>query len=129
MKISIFALSLLLLNTIQAAQIQCPTLIKTNQSLQEKLTGWDGFIDELNNTHHFNRISFYDGHPSEHASLAPDNSKGSKAIWTFDSSNIWLACGYSNTDVQLIQKLTDTIKRCSVNYNSDFSAVVAVNCV
>ncbi len=114
-----------------AATLRCPQQIKTSESLQEKITGWDEFLDDGNIVHHFNRVTFYSGHPKEHASLAPDNegTKGNKLIWTFAKDTIWLACGYSNTNIQLTQKLLNGTKLCAVTYDSTFSQVLTINCI
>lgn len=115
-----------------AANIQCPHEIKTNQSLQEKANGWPEFLDDWNIVHHFDRVTFYAGHPKEHASLVPDNegTKSNKVIWTFGGKDkIWVACGYSNTTIQLIQKLPDETKTCAVTYGSKSSNVIAINCI
>lgn len=114
-----------------AATLQCPHEIKTTQSLLEKVNGWGEFSDDWNIAHNFNRVTFYAGHPNEHASLTPDNegTKGNKLIWTFGKDKTWLACGYSNTTIQLIQKLPDKIKSCTVTYDSNFSKIITINCI
>ena len=106
-------------------------MIKTSQSLQEKVNRWDEFLDDWNIVHYFNQVTFYAGHPKKHASLVPDNegTKSNKAIWTFGKDIIWLACGYSNTDIQLIQKLPKAIKTCTVTYDLNFSKIIAINCI
>ncbi|MBI2785155.1 MAG: hypothetical protein HYX60_02130 [Legionella longbeachae] len=114
-----------------AITIKCPDKINTSQSLQEKVNGWDEFLDDWNIVHHFNKVTFYAGHPKEHASLVPDNedTKSNKMNWTFGKDIIWLACGYSNTDIQLIQKLPNATTTCSVTYDSNFSKNIAINCI
>ncbi|MBA2650646.1 MAG: hypothetical protein H0U73_00040 [Tatlockia sp.] len=110
-----------------AMSIKCPEEIKTKQSLQQEIKGWNPFINEPSSIHHFNRITFYAGHPKENASLAPDNER-KDPTWTFDANDIWLACGYLNTNIQLIQKLPTRIKKCKATYSKDFSKVIAVHC-
>ncbi|WP_454785199.1 STY0301 family protein [Legionella sp. WA2024007413] len=114
-----------------AATIHCPAVIQTNQSLQQEITPWNGFMDNLNNTNHFERITFYSGHPKDHASLAPDteSSKIKKLTWTFGEQEIWIACEYTQTQIQLIQKLPVGTKSCTVTYNANFSKVVAIHCI
>ncbi|CAM2791501.1 Uncharacterised protein [Legionella steigerwaltii] len=106
-------------NSASATTIHCPETIQTNQSLQHEIKAWEAFQDDWNSTHHFDRITFYSGHPKEHASLAPDNevSKVKKLTWSFDKQEIWVACGYTNTKIQLIQKIPNGTKSCSVTYN------------
>ncbi|WP_412757512.1 STY0301 family protein [Legionella bozemanae] len=114
-----------------AATIQCPTVIQTNQSLQHEINDWNVFTDELNGIHQFERITFYSGHPKENASLTPDHerSKVKKLTWTFGKQETWIACDYTRTKIQLIRKLPDGTKSCTVTYNKDFSKVTAINCI
>lgn len=120
-----------LCHSTYAATIQCPQSIRTNQSLQHEVKKWNVFVDDLNGTHQFERVTFYSGHPKEHASLAPDRetSKVKKLTWTFDKQETWIACEYTHTKIQLIQKLREGTKNCTVTYNADFSKVVAINCI
>lgn len=111
-----------------AANIDCPDMINTHQSLQKKVNGWREFLDDWNLVHRFNRVTFYANDPKQHASLAPDNTKNSKAIWTFGKDKIWLACGYSNTDIQLIRRLPDGVKKCTVTYVENFKKIAAIHC-
>lgn len=119
------------LHSALAATIQCPHEIKTTQSLLKKVNGWGEFSDDWNIVHNVNRVTFYASHPNEHASLAPDNedTKSNKALWTFGKDKIWLACGYSNTAIQLIQKLPDKTRSCTVTYDSNFSKIITIDCI
>ena len=131
MKIILTLVTLLLIcYQASSSSLKCPATIKINQSLQDPIKGWDGFIDDLNVAHAFNRITFYAGHPKEHASLTPDSSssKNHQLTWTFGKEKIWLACGYSNTTMQLVMSLPNDTKRCKVTYNGDFSQVTAIQC-
>ncbi len=114
-----------------AATIQCPHEIKTNQSLQEKINGWGEFLDDGYHLYNLKNITFYADHPKRHVSLAPDNesTSGNTLIWTFGNDKIWLACGYSNTTLQLIKMLSDKTKRCTVTYGSNFTKVISINCI
>ncbi|WP_454780561.1 STY0301 family protein [Legionella sp. WA2022007384] len=114
-----------------AATIQCPQTIQTNQSLQHDISKWHGFLDNLNSNNHFERITFYSGHPKEHASLAPDSesSKIKKLTWTFGEQETWIACEYTHTQIQLIQKIPAGTKSCTVTYNANYFKVVAINCI
>ncbi|KTD72732.1 STY0301 family protein [Legionella tucsonensis] len=121
----------LLYHSAYAGKIQCPQVIQTNQSLQHEIKDWDVFTDKLNGIQQFARITFYSGHPKENASLAPDheNSKVKKLTWTFGKQEIWVACDYTHTKIQLIRKLPDGAKSCTVTYNANYSKVVAINCI
>jgi hypothetical protein len=132
MKISILKIiSLSIITSIaSAATLQCPPSIKTQQSLQGRIDGWDAYLDDLNGMHNFSRITFYDKHPKEHASLASDaKAKKNQLVWNFDASEIWLVCEYTNTNVQLTQKLPSEIKKCTVTYDANFTQVTDINCI
>lgn len=117
-------------NYALAAILNCPASIQTTQSLVKNVDGWQSFLDDWNNIYHFNRVTFYSGHPKSHASLAPDNEhpKSNRLIWTFNKEQIWLACGYSNTNVQLIQELPKSVRTCTVTHELNFSKVTEIRC-
>jgi len=69
-------------------------------------------------------ITFYDGPPSEQASLVYDQIKHGKsqdvASWTFSPQKdrpIWLTCSYAGTVVELSRSLPPQIKTCTVTYD------------
>ena len=109
-----------------AATTDCPKAIKTTQSLQGKMDNWDAF--NSNAPHNLSRVTFYSMHPKENASLAPDSTNKNQAIWNFNEPEIWMACEYLNTSVQVIQKLPNTIKKCTATYDSSFSNVSDIQC-
>ncbi|MBA2711783.1 MAG: hypothetical protein H0U57_14485 [Tatlockia sp.] len=110
----------------------CPPQINTKQFLEEKVPGWNEFLEADSKLSRLNRINFYAGHPKANASLAPDNENISsgKLTWTFNESDLWIGCAYSNTAIQLTQKLPHSIKKCTVSYdlNSSMPTIVAINC-
>ncbi|WP_392537702.1 STY0301 family protein [Legionella sp. 227] len=117
-------------DSASATAIHCPETIQTTQSLQHDIKAWEAFQDDWNSTHHFDRVTFYSGHPKEQASLAPDTevSKVKKLTWSFDKQEIWVACEYTHTKIQLIQKIPHGTESCSVTYNENFSKVLSINC-
>ena len=75
--------------------------------------------------HNLAGITFYDGPPSEKASLVYDKitkTKGEEtAEWTFDPKNerqTWIACSYAGTAVELARTLPPHTAMCSVVYDS-----------
>ncbi|MGQ3887661.1 STY0301 family protein [Legionella sp. CNM-1927-20] len=106
-----------------AHTINCPKIIKSTQTLKDKLDGWEAYLDVSQTEHPFSHITFYAGHPSENASLAPNNQniKINMMIWRFQGNNFWVACNYRGTAIQLIQRLPKKTKICSVIYNKDNS--------
>ncbi|STX51587.1 Uncharacterised protein [Legionella busanensis] len=118
----IFLISGILLAFKSLAQpINCPKAIKTIQSIKTHKAGWETFLDINQTDQLFSHVTFYAGHPSENASLAPDNEdvKTNKMTWQLRGNNFWIACSYSGTTIKLIQKLPKNIKICSVIYDSN----------
>lgn len=126
-------LALFLSSSVFAAKVECPAGLMTTQIMLGKVEGWDAYIDELNSRHSLEGITFFDGHPKEMASLAPDNenTQDHKLTWTFGpKQEIWLVCKYKNTKVALIKKLAKDVKSCTVSYatqqftvNSDVESI------
>lgn len=111
-----------------AAKIECPAGMMTNQTMLGKEQGWEVYVDSVNNHHSLSGITFYATHPKNMASLAPGNedTKGNKLVWKFagdGKDEIWLACRYRDTNVQLIQKLPLTIKSCTVTYDEQHISI------
>ena len=115
---------------------QCPATLAVDQKV-EALAGWEVVIDAK--SFPLDRVALYSGHPSEKATLVPDESSpragGSIDRWTFTRSpneSIWLACVYSGTGAILAQRLGDSIKGCAVDYETTPSGtrqrVVSVSC-
>ncbi|HKD86556.1 MAG TPA: STY0301 family protein [Terriglobales bacterium] len=123
--ILLFAISFLLLTLVcQAADsVTCPATITTRQELTSQVAGWTKMSDEA--PHNLAGITFYDGPPSEKASLVYDKitkAKGEEtAIWNFDPKNerkAWIACSYAGTAIELTRTLPPHTTMCSVVYNS-----------
>lgn len=125
-KTLIFFCSSLITFEASSGTLDCPKEIKTNQSLQGKMDNWDAF--NFNAPHKFSRVTFYSKHPKENASLVPDSTNKNQASWNFNEPEIWMACEYSNTNVQVIQKLPKHIKKCTAIYDAGFSSVSSVQC-
>lgn len=126
--ISLLVLFIVSVNA-QAQILQCPETIKSTQSLQNKAAGWEAFVDN-NTVYPLSRVTFFALHPKNQASLTPDQEKpkNNQLTWTFGKEEIWLACGYNNTSLQLIQKLPESTKSCVVTYDSSLSIVEKIEC-
>ena len=101
----------------------CPKAIAVQQQLTSAAPGWTALLDDA--PHQLAGITFYDGTPQEKASLVYDSIKKSagkqKASWEFASTGhrqIWIACSYSGTSVQLGQALPAGMKSCEVEYDT-----------
>lgn len=134
-KLLTFSLFLLLPIISFAEKIDCPKGIMTTQTMLSQYDGFEPFIDEVNAHHFLTAITFYDQHPRNLASLAPDNenTNGNKLVWTFSpKQEIWLVCSYKDTKVALIKKLPASIKSCTVTYDDKHfslnSAVESIDC-
>jgi hypothetical protein len=126
----ILVLSLLAHQAI-AATVNCPMVINTHQSLQQEINGWDSYTAATDAQHVLQGVTFYDKHPRQNASLAPDdeNIQNNKLVWTFNKkSDVWLACRYANTNVQLIQRLPKELGNCTVTYDDNLSHIVKIDC-
>lgn len=74
-----FTSALFLFSQVAAAvTVSCPKEIQTHQMLQNNIKGWSVFLDSLNHSSHFTRITFYSGPPQENASLAPDDKNSAE---------------------------------------------------
>ena len=105
-----------------ADTISCPASITTRQELTSSANGWSPLLDDT--PHNLAGLTFYDGPPTEKASLAYDQYKHGKgedlATWTFakqEDRRIWLVCSYSGTAVELSRTLPPQITTCTVSYD------------
>lgn len=116
-------MTLLSLVCFAADAVSCPATITTRQQLTSQVAGWTAMMDDT--PHNLAGITFYDGPPSEKASLVYDKitkTKGEEtAEWTFDPKNerqTWIACSYAGTAVELARTLPPHTAMCSVVYDS-----------
>ena len=105
-----------------ADAVSCPATISARQQLAAPVAGWTAMEDD--SPHNLAGITFYDGSPSEKASLVYDRITHGKteqvATWTFAPQKdrpIWLACSYAGTSIQLTKALPATITTCVVTYD------------
>lgn len=105
-----------------ADNVSCPATISARQQLATPVAGWAAIEDDT--PHNLAGITFYDGPPSEKASLVYDRITHGKteqvATWTFAAQKqrpIWLACSYAGTSIQLTKALPATITTCVVTYD------------
>jgi hypothetical protein len=106
-----------------AEPINCPQTIAVRQELAAPVAGWTPTLDET--PHRLAGITFYDGPPAERASLVYDQITRGKAeqtaTWLFTPQKdrqIWLACSYAGTAIDLTRSLPRQATRCSVAYDS-----------
>lgn len=85
-------------------------------------------------------VTFYEGPPSEGASLVYDRASKSAKTWTAtwrftanERRGYWIACTYTNTSAILYKKLRDGLAECRVTYDRSVSTaglptVKAIRC-
>jgi hypothetical protein len=106
-----------------AGDVGCPATISARQQLATPVAGWTATEDDT--PHNLSGITFYDGPPSEKASLVYDRITHGKteqvATWTFAARKdrpIWLACSYARTSIELAKTLPTSITMCTVTYDT-----------
>jgi hypothetical protein len=110
------------LPVLSAETLTCPASIKTTQQLSSPVAGWKTSLDDA--PQRLASVTFFDGPPTEQASLVYDDVKNvdgkRTATWRFNLSSaraIWLACQYSGTSVVLRRSLPRTVSTCAVTYS------------
>lgn len=124
MRISILLSSVILLGSAQLLsaksnhEVSCPEAITTTESISSVPAGWVN--SQSSNSHPWQAITFYDGHPKDMASLAPEKSNKKEAMWHFATKrerDIYISCGYHRSGIELIQVLPKNINSCVVFYD------------
>ncbi|WP_446728889.1 STY0301 family protein [Pseudoduganella sp. OTU4001] len=73
-------------------------------------------------SHRLHRVEIFDGHPSEQASLVPDESTGNgsaRAVWKFEpfsGRRIWVVCAYRGTSKTVLLEMPASTRRCEVRF-------------
>ncbi|MGC2112438.1 MAG: STY0301 family protein [Candidatus Korobacteraceae bacterium] len=106
-----------------AEPINCPDTVEARQQLTSSAPGWTAMLDDA--PHSLAGVTFYDGLPSEKASLVYGQitrGKGEQtATWRFapqTNRRIWVACSYAGTAIELTRSLPSDAKTCSVTYDT-----------
>lgn len=96
----------------------CPHSISVEQKLAVPLDGWEA--GRTPGLAVLERVTIYDGHPRELASLVPDGEERRNAgriasVWKLDpSSTYWIECAYRSTDVVIFRRLPAKTSTCEV---------------
>jgi hypothetical protein len=106
-----------------------PETIMVEQCLEQPVANWEA--GKINAPHILQRLSIYDGHPSNKASLIPDQTKTNEqgqqvAIWQLTNNKedqYWITCSYTGTSVEYIRPIPSTASVCEVTYNSQISVI------
>lgn len=112
--------SLVMAHAAQAAPVvlSCPQSIDVSESGKPP-AGWE--FAATAQPRGFQSLTLFSGHPREMASLAPDSQRRKGQVlsssWKIaDSEKHWLACGYTQTTAQLVQRLPAGLKNCSATH-------------
>lgn len=100
--------------------VVCPEQITTSESIKSVPVNWQSW--QPDSAHTWQAVTLYDGHPKEMASLAPDKTNKQKASWHFASTrerDVYIACGYHRSSIELIQVVPKNIKTCVVFYDAN----------
>ena len=98
----------------------CPQKIEVEQRLAAAPEGWDAA--QTSATVELASVTFFDGPPSEKASLKYDSEDRQKrdwvAFWNFppNARGYWISCGYQNTTAVISRRLPENIRSCAVTY-------------
>lgn len=122
--------------SLSGETVSCPAEIRVDQKIAAPVEGWSASREDI--PHHFAAVTFFDGNPSEGASLVYDRrrSLGTKwtATWNFSQDRTyWLRCSYAGTNVVLEKQLAKTLRSCTVTYNGQAQVaglpeIVAIDC-
>ncbi|MGB8841341.1 MAG: STY0301 family protein [Aliidongia sp.] len=110
-----------------ATDLICPPDIKTmTAQLAVPVEGWSAHVEPAPN--HLKGITFYEGPPSDGASLVPDDQRRGKStstmVWKFAAlgpGSFWLRCRYANTTMTLERQLPASVAECTVDYSKSLS--------
>jgi len=96
--------------------VHCPNKIEVKQIISTLPSGWRSMNADSN--HFLSNITLHSGNPEEMASLKPESSKN-VAKWTFSAKDeIYIVCGYNQTNIQLTQRLYEHTIYCQVKFDS-----------
>ena len=117
--------------TAQAAPLvlNCPATINVAASAQAP-AGWEAVPSTQPLS--FSHVSLFSGHPREMASLVPDTQRRSGkqllSTWSLPggSDRYWLACSYTQTTLQVTQRLPAGLTRCTAAHTGPNAALQAI---
>ena len=99
----------------------CPREIEVEQRVDVVPEGWNAA--QTTATVALASVTFFDGPPSEKASLKFDSEDMQKrdrvASWNLPPNvrDYWISCGYQNTTAVISRRLPENIRSCAVTYD------------
>jgi hypothetical protein len=103
--------------------VDCPRTLAVEQKVVSLPSGWGATAD--GSPHRLAGVTFFDGPPSDLASLKYDETafadKEWTGIWHFGPNprGFWIACSFSGTSVVLSRRLPAEVKVCRVIYDQE----------
>jgi hypothetical protein len=133
-----FVLSIDCTGPAEAAEIACPkTLDVTEKAVTPPDGSWQPMSADPARPHHFDRVYFSFGPPTDKVTMNPDKGVADKKhktdVFTFkqpDSRPLWVSCMYLDTPVVLSRPVTEPHEQCTVTYDplTGFASVKSVEC-
>ncbi len=111
----------------------CPPALTESAPPAPPNTHWQSMIYMGKGESRLESVMLFDGHPSELASLMPDQSKDSHAesisTWRIQASDakrgVWIACTYSNTNAIFTMQLPPRLRQCRMTQRRHMKGAVA----
>jgi hypothetical protein len=103
------------------ARNTCPREIEVEQRVGVVPEEWEAA--QTTATVALASVTFFDGPPSEKASLKFDSEDMQKrdriALWNLPPNvrGYWISCGYQNTTAAISRRLPENVKSCAVTYD------------
>ncbi len=107
--------------SIASDKVSCPETIKVEQKAISQSSKWSISYDP--SPHRLEMVTFFNGPPSEMASLIYDQRSKIKGgwvgTWKFpkDERGYWIRCSYSQTSAELSRSIPDSVTICRVTYD------------
>jgi len=102
-------------------EARCPATVAVEEQVPEEPEGWT--VTQRRTGHRLAGVTFFDGPPSENASLVYDTTSASGddwiATWRFPTSarGYWILCRYEATTIELARMLPPAVTVCHVAYD------------
>jgi hypothetical protein len=127
--------------SMKSTEFKCQeelTVQSTAREIPKGWHAWDVAEEGKNAVKKLMSISFYEGHPSKKAQLAPENADSGDNFWKWTFSPfgekrkepIWLACQYEDTQMILTRSLPNKFQKCRMDFKagSDIKTLGPINC-
>jgi hypothetical protein len=107
--------------------LKCPEHITAQTAVRDAPKGWQTWNadeDGKNAVHNLSSVAVYEGPPSKHVQMAPDNADSEENTWTWTflpfgekrSAPMWIVCHYASTSIAVARSLPTKIKSCKVEF-------------